>query len=261
MGHSGIVVPMATLVFFSVLCFFPNGAKAEDTKSIRVFAAASTLSALTRVVRVYSKSNAIKIVPIFASSGALARHIDAGMPGHIFLSANRHWMNWLIKRGRINTPSRRVFLENRLVIAVPRKSTLKLSLVGGDLAGALGMGRLAMADPDHVPLGAYGRAALKKLGVWNGVKDRALRLSDAARTRVIVERGEAIAGILYASDIKGNPKLRAAVRFDARNHPPIHYEIALLQRAVNNAAALSFLEWLKGAVAKQIFTNAGFQVK
>ena len=252
---------VVTLVLFSVLCLFPNAAKAEDTKSIRVFAAASTISALTRVAAVYSKSNAIKMVPIFASSGALARHIDSGMPGHIFLSANQHWMNWLTKRGRINRPSRRVFLENHLVIAVLRKSTLKLSLVGGDFIRALGMGRLAMADPDHVPLGTYGRAALKKLGVWNGVKDRVLRLSDAARTREIVERGEAVAGILYASDIKGNPKLRAAVRFDTHDHPPIHYEIALLQRAANNAAALRFLKWLKGAAAKQIFTNAGFQVK
>jgi molybdate transport system substrate-binding protein len=30
-------------------------------------------------------------------------------------------------------------------------------------------GKLAMADPSAVPAGKYGKAALEKLGAWNGV--------------------------------------------------------------------------------------------
>ena len=38
-------------------------------------------------------------------------------------------------------------------------------------------GKLAMADPDSVPAGRYGKAALEKLGVWGGVAARVARVS------------------------------------------------------------------------------------
>ena len=41
---------------------------------------------------------------------------------------------------------------------------------GFDLAKALAGGKLAMANVDAVPAGKYGKAALEKLGAWDGVK-------------------------------------------------------------------------------------------
>ena len=46
---------------------------------------------------------------------------------------------------------------------------------------ALHGGRLSIADPDSVPAGKYGRAALISLGVWNSVQGS---LASAENVRV-----------------------------------------------------------------------------
>ena len=58
-------------------------------------------------------------------------------------------------------------MRNEIVLIAPADS--KVSATIGPkfpLAKLLGDGRLAMADPDSVPAGKYGKAALEKLEVW-----------------------------------------------------------------------------------------------
>ena len=57
------------------------------------------------------------------------------------------------------------FLSNQLVLIAPASSKARLTIGRNfPLARALGTGRLAMADPDAVPAGKYGKAALDKPG-------------------------------------------------------------------------------------------------
>ncbi|MEE8140446.1 MAG: molybdate ABC transporter substrate-binding protein, partial [Alphaproteobacteria bacterium] len=168
---------------------------------LRIFAAASTIAALNDATRLFTKQHEIPVVTVFASSGALARQLAAGAPGHLFLSADPKWMDWAQSQGTVAGHSRRILLGNRLVLAARKGSGLKLKITKSlDLSMLLGGGRLAIADPAHVPLGAHARAALVWMGAWKRVAPRALRLADAAQTRVLVERGEATFGILYESD-------------------------------------------------------------
>jgi molybdate transport system substrate-binding protein len=229
---------------------------------LRIFAAASTIAAVNDAAKLYSKSHEIRVVAVFASSGALARQLAAGAPGHLFLSADPKWMDWAQSQGAINGPSRRVLLGNRLVLAAPKGSGRKFKITKSlDLPALLNGGRLAIADPAHAPLGAHARAALVWMGAWKKVASRALRLADAAQTRVLVERGEAAFGILYQSDVSAQSRLEAAGVFPPESHPSIRYEIALTRAAADNAAARSLLEWLSGAAARGIFARFGFTVK
>ena len=171
-------------------------------------------------------------------------------------------MDWAQSQGAIAGPSRRILLSNRLVLAVRKGSGRKFKITKSlDLPALLDGGRLAIADPAHAPLGAHARAALIWMGAWKKVASRALRLADAAQTRVLVERGEAAFGILYQSDVASNPRLEAAGVFPPESHPLIRYEIALTRAAADNAAARSLFEWLSGAIARGIFTRFGFTVK
>ena len=68
------------------------------------------------------------------------------------------------------------------------------------LASALGEGRLAMADPDAVPAGKYGKAALTALGVWPQVQGKVVRGDSVRAALAFVERGEAPYGIVYETD-------------------------------------------------------------
>jgi molybdate transport system substrate-binding protein len=229
---------------------------------VRIFAAASTIAAVNDAARLFSKQHEIRVVPVFASSGALARQLAAGAPGHLFLSADPKWMDWAQSQGAIAGPSRRVLLGNRLVLAVRKGSGRRFKITKSlDLPGLLNGGRLAIADPAHAPLGTHSRAALIWMGAWKKVASRALRLADAAQTRVLVERGEAAFGILYQSDVSPDSRLETAGVFPPDSHPLIRYEIALTRAATNNAAARSLLEWLSGTAARGIFARFGFMVK
>jgi molybdate transport system substrate-binding protein len=244
-----------------ILCqgsFFPVHAR----EPLHIFAAASTIAPVTETSRLFSKLQGIAIIPVIASSGALARQIAAGAPAQLFLTADPKWLDWAVAQKVIDKKSRLVFLRNRLVLAAPKGSADTFKITEGfDLVAQLGNRRIAIADPAHAPLGTYSRAALRWLGAWKGIAKRALRLSDAAQARVMVERGEAAYGILYASDVIRNPRLKSAGYFPLRSHPAIRYEIALTRNGAKNADARAFLNWLQDTNARKVFLKHGFGVQ
>ena len=233
-----------------------------------IAAAASTIAPLGDAARVYAarqilpSRRRIEIVPVFASSGALARQVIAGGPAEIFISANRRWMDSVAAAGRIDTATRRTLAANALVLAAPAASLLQVALTpGADLAGALNGGRLVTADPAHAPLGQYAEAALRRLGAWSPIEARLVRVADAAQARVLVERGAAAAGVLYASDVVGNGKLRLVATFPRGTYPPPIYEIALVGAPViagDRTAAREVMNWLLGPDGQAIFARHGF---
>ena len=55
-----------------------------------------------------------------------------------------------------------------------------------------------MANPDSVPAGKYGKAALEKLGVWSGIEKQVARAENVRAALALVSRGEAPFGIVYS---------------------------------------------------------------
>ncbi len=83
-------------------------------------------------------------------------------------------------------------LRNRLVLIAPAQARASLPIAPGfALAAALGTSKLAMANPDSVPAGKYGKAALTALGVWASVESRIARDDNVRAALVLVARGEA----------------------------------------------------------------------
>ena len=128
---------------------------------------------------------------------------------------------------------------------------------GLDLAGALGGGRLAIADPDSVPAGEYARAALNRLGAWARLSDRIVRGENVRAALAYVARGEAPLGIVYRTDALAEKRVRVVDVFPEDSHPPITYPVALTRHARPEAARL--VEFLAGDTARQIFVRYGFE--
>ncbi len=228
---------------------------------VLIFAAASTAEAVAAVGALYAVQSGVKIRSVFAASSALARQVAHGAPADIFLSANRKWIDWLAAKNRIVAASRRDLFGNRLVLVVPRSSPLKFRIRRGfPLARHLGSGRLALADPDHVPAGIYARQALAWLGVWDAVGRRAARARDVRGALMLVERGEAAAGIVYATDARISSRVRVAGRIPPASHSPIAYTAALV-RGRDSEAARGFFAFLASRTALGIFARHGFAVE
>lgn len=229
-------------------------AAAQD---LLVYAAASLKESLDEVAAQYARGGERVRVSYFASS-ALAKQIERGAPADVFVSADLDWMDYLERRGLLRAGTRRDLLHNGLVLIAPADSRLQLAIEPGfALAAALGAGRLAMADPDSVPAGRYGRTALEKLGAWQGVAARVVR-GDNVRTALnFVARGEAPLGIVYETDARAERRVRIVGVFPPASHPRIVYPAAVVA-ASRHPAAQPFLAYLASSGARTVFGKYGF---
>src|SRR5262245_31861577 len=243
---------------------FALGSSASVSKAaegdVVVFAAASLKNALDQVAKEWGAKSGGKVAISYAASSALAKQIESGAPADIFASADLDWMDYLAKKGLIQPDMRVNLLGNRLVLVAPKDSTAKVEMGPRlDLATALGDGRLAMANVDSVPAGKYGKAALQRLGAWDGVKDKLAQAENVRAALQLVARGEAPLGIVYLTDVASDPKLKVLATFPEDSHPPIIYPIAITKSSTNPAAR-SFFAFMRGGDAKGAFDKQGFTV-
>lgn len=223
-----------------------------------VLAAASLQEALGSAAQAWAAKGHAPPVLSFAASSALARQIEAGAPADLFVSADREWMDALAAKGLLARGTRRVLAVNALVIVAPRGSPLHLYPEPGfALARALGEGRLAMADPDAVPAGRYGRAALERFGVWAAIMPRVARAENVRAALALVARGVAPLGIVYATDARVEPDVRIVGVFPAGSHEPIVYPLARLA-ASRHPEAEGFRRFLLSPEARAILRRHGF---
>src|SRR5262249_53821726 len=168
----------------------------------------------------------------FAASSVLAKQIEASGGADMFVSADKDWMDYLDNKGLIAHATRRNLLASHLVLIAPAAATTRVTIAPHfDLIGALGGGRLSVADPDTVPAGKYGKAALTSLGVWNTVADHLVIAENVRVALSYVARGEAPLGIVYTTDAMAEQKVRIVDTFPDNTHPPIVYPVALTKDA------------------------------
>ena len=242
---------------FGLLSVFGPIALAAD---ITVFAAASLKESLDENVKAFAAKTGHQVRVSYAGSNALAKQIENGAPADLFLSADEEWMDYVAQKNLIVPGTRKNLLLNTLVLVAPADSDAKLAIAPGfGLAAALKGGRLALANPDSVPIGKYAKAALTSLGVWNEVEKSLTRSEHVRASLVLVARGEAPLGIVYATDAKAEPRTRVVDTFSANLHPAVIYPGAIVAGKLNPASQ-SLLDYLGGPEARAVWIKYGFRI-
>jgi molybdate transport system substrate-binding protein len=223
-----------------------------------VFAAASLQNALDEIDAAFTAKNGIKIVASYAASSALAKQIEQGAPADIFVSADTDWMDYAASKKIINEPTRVNLLGNSLVLIAPKDSKIGDVTIGPgfDLAKLVGDGKIATADVKSVPVGKYAKASLEKLGAWSAAEPKFAMSENVRAALALVARGEAVFGIVYATDAKVEPSVKIVDTFPADSHPPIVYPIAATTTAKTEAT--DYLAFLRSPAAKAILERYGF---
>ncbi|MFO1082208.1 MAG: molybdate ABC transporter substrate-binding protein [Reyranellaceae bacterium] len=236
-------------------------ARAQMPAAVVVFAAASLKNALDEIAAAWSKSTGKPMPKIsYAASSALAKQIEQGAPADLFISADLDWMDYAAGKSLLKPDTRFNLLGNRIVLIAPKDSSLtSVKLTGPELAKGLAGGRLSMANVESVPVGKYGKAALEKLGAWSAVKDHLAQAENVRAALLLVARGEAPLGIVYATDAAAEPGVRIVASFPEDSHPPIIYPAAQTKDSAN-ADARALLDFLRGGVARAAFEKQGFTV-
>jgi molybdate transport system substrate-binding protein len=240
--------------------FLPIGLAGPQPREVVVFAAASLKNALDDIKTQYERDTGRHVAVSYAASSTLAKQIEAAAPADIFISADLDWMDYLAERKLIKPGSRVDLLGNSIVLIAPANSTASISIGPNfPLASRLGNGRLAMADPNAVPAGKYGKAALEKLGVWSAVADRIAPAENVRAALLLVSRGECPLGIVYKTDAAADPGVKVVATFPPDTHPPIIYPMALVATSTNPDAE-AFATNLRSPSAARLFEKQGFTV-
>ncbi len=249
------------VLILGLVLLMPGMPARAQGKGPLVLAAASLQESLSAAADAWAAKGHARPVISFAASSALARQIEAGAPADLFISADEPWMDAVAAKGLIAPGTRKSFLANRLVLVAPAHSPTRLTIGKGfPLARALGGGRLAMADPDGVPAGRYGKAALMALGVWPSVETRIASAENVRAALALVERGAAPLGIVYATDARASARVRLVGTFPAASHPPVTYPLARL-KASRSRDAERFRQFLLSREGRAIFLRYGFSAK
>jgi molybdate transport system substrate-binding protein len=247
--------------FLLVLCLLlsPLVARAQE---LTVFAAASLTDAMQDVSTQWAQAGHPPLRLSFGASSTLARQIEQGAPANLFASADEIWMDYLVGKKLIAADTRKDLLGNDLVLVVPANHPQHVTIRAGfDLLGMLGPnGRLATGDPAHVPVGIYAEQALKKLGLWNAITPRLAPTDDVRSALLLVERGEAPAGIVYATDAAVSKAVMVAGTFPADSHDPVAYPFAVTKSG-DTPEARALMTFLSGPQAREIFAKRGFKVE
>jgi molybdate transport system substrate-binding protein len=247
------------LLLFLLLMLAPLAANAQ---TLTVFAAASLTDAMKDISGIWVKAGHEAPRMSFASSSTLAQQIQQGAPVNVFASADEKWMNYLAKANLIAPNTRHDLLGNDLVLIVPTNHPTHVDIGPGfDLLALLGPdGRLAVGDPAHVPAGIYAEQALRKLGLWDKVSPRLAAAPDVRSALLLVERGEAPAGIVYGTDAAVSKAVMIAGVFPAGSHDPITYPFAVV-KAGDTKEARDFLAFMATPAAREIWVKRGFKVE
>ncbi len=244
---------MRIAVLLALLWLTP--ARAEVT----VLAASSLTDAMRELGQAWAASGHTPPRFVFGASSTLARQVEQGIPADIFASADEPWADYLQERHLLVAGTRTSPLGNHLVLIAPADQPHEVALTAQDMLARLGPdGRLATGDPASVPVGKYAEAALRKLGAWDAIAPHLARAENVRAALLLVERGEAPLGIVYATDAASDPKIHVIATFPDDTHPPISYPFALVHDTPDGRALLAFLT---GPDAAPVYRKLGFTAR
>ena len=261
------IIALISLLLFSLAVAgctsSENGDKAQENasqKEVYIVAAASMTDAVKEIGANYEKQHPdVKLMYNFGSSGALQSQIEQGAPADVFISAAQKQMNALEEENLIDKATRKDLLENKVVLIVPKDSTLVLD----DFAAAATdkVSKIALGEPKSVPVGQYSEEIFTNLNVWADIKAKAVYASDVRQVLSWVETGEVDCGVVYATDAAISNKVKVLLEAPAGTHKPVVYPAAMVSSSKNPEIAKDFLAYLSQDEQKAILAKYGFDVK
>jgi molybdate transport system substrate-binding protein len=245
-----------TLTRILVLSLFFGATWSAQAQEITVSAAASLTNAFTDIAKNFEKANPQhRVLLNFAGSGALLQQIAKGAPVDIFASADSFTMNQASAKNLIVENSRFDFVANSLVVISAVNSPLKLTQLK-DLTKKE-VQRLALGNPDSVPVGRYSKTVLEQEKLWPELENKIIQTQNVRQSLDYVARGEVDAGFVYATDAALMAD-KVQVRFSVPTSEAILYPISLTQTGKANSAAQDFLIYLKSSDSMKVFKQYGF---
>lgn len=223
-----------------------------------VAVAANYAGAVEVVAAEFTKETGHTLQITTGATGKLYAQISEGAPFAVMLSADAKTPARIEAEGLGVAGSSFTYAIGKLSLW-----SSDAALIGADPKAALeapGTLFIAIANPDLAPYGVAAREAMQAMGVWDAVQAKIVMGQNIGQTFSMVDTGAAQIGFVATSAVQGPGIEAKGSRYDILQtmFTPIKQVAVLLNPGRDNAAAISFMEFLKGDAAKAIATSFGY---
>lgn len=240
---------------FSAMLLSCSWGYAQD---LTVSAAGSLSSAFKEVATVFEKENSnVHVVLNFAAAGVLVKQMEQGAPIDVFASADQMNMNKAQTAGLINVASRKNFVQNTLVVAVPKNALHvpgSLDDLKEDVYKLIALGR-----PGITPAGNYMQDVLKEKKLWSLLEPKFIFAEHVTQVIQYLVHDEADVGFVFVTDAsKYQDTVRVA--FAVSSPEDFIYPIARTEKASQPELAERFIHFVTSPQGQTILKKHGFAV-
>jgi molybdate transport system substrate-binding protein len=229
----------------------PPGSGTSLSGDLTVFAAASLKATFTEIGARFEEAHpGTRVAFSFAGSSDLVAQLQQGAPADVFASADEANMA-KATRDALTTGRPVDFATNTLEIAVPPGNPAKVASLR-DLARP---GVKVVLCAPVVPCGS----AAARVEAAAGVDLRPVS-EEQSVTDVLgkVAAGEADAGLVYVTDVRGARSSVQGVPFPESSGAVNTYPVAALKGSRNPALAAAFVQAVTGEPGRSVLARAGF---
>ena len=226
----------------------------SEPERLLVFAATSLINAIEEIRPAFQEKEGIELAVSYGGSQMLAQQIVQGAPADLFISAGEGPVGLLAGRD-LTDGGARSLASNDLVV-VSRMAGTPLESIE-DLASGL-VGRIAIADPDLAPAGAYARESLVNLGLWESLADKLVLSPNVRVALAYVEAGNADAALVYRTDAMASSGLRVLDIVPTDTYSTVVYPAVLIRGSGGRERAELFVDHLQTPSVREVFARYGF---
>ncbi len=222
---------------------------------VYVAVASNFLSPLKEIATRYKEDTGDRLILISGSTGKLYAQARHGAPFDIFLAGDSKRPALLEREGMGVIGTRFTYAIGALVLWGLER------VQGEESLAQMSKGKLAIANPKTAPYGRAAQQVLESLGFWKKLQPSLVRGENIAQTLQFVATGNAMLGFVAKSQVE-DPRFKfkgSHWEVPVDMHEPIVQQAILLNRGLANSSAKQFLEYLHGAVAKNIMRSYGFR--
>jgi len=227
--------------------------RAEETT---IAVAANFLNASRALASAFETATGHQVAIVSGSTGLLYAQIINGAPIDLLLAADQERPRLLAEKGLGYPTSIVTYATGRLALWSGQEGRIGentlAELVDDDFRW------FAIAEPEVAPYGTAARQVLENLGVWRSIVPRMVKGQNVAQTFAMIETSNAELGLVALSQALAYEGPASYQIVSAGLYDPIRQDVVLLQRAVENSAALEFLEFLKTPAALGIMASYGY---
>ncbi len=240
------------------LCWGVCAARADEPaqkQGMRLLVASSLAPLLEQVQNDMTKAAQAPIQIVSGSSAALARQVRQGLVAHFFVSAQESWVSDLEARGFTSLVM--PWFSDSLAFVVPRKKPARWKSLHQALKHQF---RLALGEPETVPVGTYALSLLKERGLsLHRERHQKVFAKSAAGVLRLVELGAVDGALLYSSFAGQSSQVRVVERFDGKRDPKVMYHIAQLEAPQWSEAQSRLWAYFKGPAFQALVRERGLQ--